>query len=318
MGISNKHNRRYGCTFLVVVVVLTTYGWAIASDIRVRAYVDKTVVFIGDTLTYSVEVEGDKGVDLQFPPYITGSDNLTVVDETMQQSGIFSRSTTKRYKLRSYTPGIYKLPPTTVKYKYPPARDYTEAKTNEITIEVKSAREKTPATDIRDIKDLQDGKVPWPYLIAGALTLLIAALALYLFRRRRRTLKQPTLPRKAPHELAYEALERLRAGTLLQDGLLKEYFIELSAIVRYYIEDRFLLKAPEMTTEEFLLNVKEARQLSVSQKELLRDFLLRCDMVKFARYGPAPEEVEESFNAARRFVDETRSVHQAAPETKDA
>ncbi|MBF0608065.1 MAG: BatD family protein [Candidatus Magnetobacterium sp. LHC-1] len=317
MGIRNKHDRRYGCTFLVVVVVLATYGSAIAFVITFRAYVDKAVVLTGDTITYSVEVDPTVGIDLQFPAYNTGNDNLTILDEAMHQGGFVIKSTIKRYKLRSYTPGTYKLPPATVKYKSQSTRDYTEAKTNEVTIEVKSAREKTPATDIRDIKDLQDSKVPWPYIIAGALTLLIAALALYLLRRRRAA-KQAPPPRKTPHEMAYEALERLRAGTLLQDGLIKEYFIELSAIIRYYIEDRFLLKAPEMTTEEFLFNVKEARQLSVSQKELLRDFLLRCDMVKFARYGPAPEEIEESFNVARRFVDETRPLQQSAPETKDA
>ncbi|KJU84419.1 hypothetical protein MBAV_003384 [Candidatus Magnetobacterium bavaricum] len=276
------------------------------------------MVFTGDTITYSVEVDPPKDVELQFPAYTTGSDNLTIVDESIHQSGFFKKSTIKRYKLRSYTPGIYRLPPATVKYKSRQAKEYTEAKTNEVTVEVKSAQDKTPATDIRDIKDLRGGKVLWPYIIAGAVTLLIAAIALYLIRRRRAIKAPPAIIQRPAHELAYEALERLKASTLLQDGLVKEYFIELSAIVRHYIEDRFLLRAPEMTTEEFLGKMRDARQLSESQKALLGDFLQRCDMVKFARYGPDPEEIQESFNAAMRFVDETRPLPQAASHTKDS
>ncbi|MBF0537220.1 MAG: hypothetical protein HQL03_03100 [Nitrospirae bacterium] len=309
--------------FLLLVFFFAMYSGASGADIRpatvrsdpinIRAYVDRGVVFTGETIAYSVEVEGTKGVELQFPAYSTGSDNLTIVDEDTPQSGFLNKSTIKRYRLRSYTPGTYKLPPATVKYKSQPSKDYTEAKTNELTIEVKSAQKETAATDIKDIKDLEGTKPPWPYVITGALALAIAAIVLYLIRLKRARqghLGQP--PQRTAHELAYEALERLRTGTLLQDGLLKEYFSELSAIVRHYIEDRFLLKAPEMTTEEFLLKMREAQQLSPSQKALLRDFLQRCDMVKFARYGPTQEEIQESFDAARRLVDETRPLQDYA------
>ena len=73
-----------------------------------------------------------------------------------------------------------------------------------------------------------------------------------------------------------------------------------------YIENRFKLRAPEMTTEEFLDSLKQTDALTAKHKELLAEFLNLCDIVKFAKFGPSITEIEESFNSARRFVEETR------------
>src|SRR5207245_506058 len=63
----------------------------------------------------------------------------------------------------------------------------------------------------------------------------------------------PSAPRRPPHEIAAAELERLRGRRLVEHGAFKEYYSALSDIVRRYLEDRFKLRAPEMTTEEFLL-----------------------------------------------------------------
>ncbi|MBF0343812.1 MAG: hypothetical protein HQL06_06230 [Nitrospirae bacterium] len=293
---------------LFVVFLSVISGMAAdESNIQLNAYVDKNSVYTGDTINYTIEVRKSKGLDLQLTDYNTGSDNLTIVDSSTYQTGFFNKSTIRRYKLRSYTPGTYKLPPAVVKYKRPHQADYNEVKTAELTVEVKSTLKETATTDIKDIKDLEETKKPWLYVIIGATVLALMALITYLIRKRRAAKAKP-LVRKAAHEIAYEDLDRLRASNLLSDGLIKEYFTELSAIVRHYIEDRFSLKAPEMTTEEFLDKMKTSAQLPPAQKELLKDFLKRSDMVKFARYGPTSEEIEASFAAAKRFVDETKTL----------
>ena len=91
-----------------------------------------------------------------------------------------------------------------------------------------------------------------------------------------------------------------------QQGKVKEYYFELSNIARHYIENRFRLKAPEMTTEEFLFSLRESAILSGTHKNLLKKFLNLCDIVKFAKYAPNEEAIEKSFGAAKKFVDETK------------
>ncbi|HWN66072.1 MAG TPA: hypothetical protein VNM90_00465, partial [Haliangium sp.] len=86
------------------------------------------------------------------------------------------------------------------------------------------------------------------------------------------------------------------------------WYVELSAIVRRYLEDRYHLRAPELTTEEFLREAQRSGQLSSTHRNLLSDFLVRCDRVKFARYQPGEDESRQALASARTFLEETRLV----------
>jgi hypothetical protein len=79
----------------------------------------------------------------------------------------------------------------------------------------------------------------------------------------------------------------------------------VSDVVRVYLEERFELHAPDRTTEEFLDEVRFSPKLDQSQKELLENFLNRCDLVKFARYEPTQAELKELYDSALRLIDET-------------
>lgn len=143
------------------------------------------------------------------------------------------------------------------------------------------------------------------YLILGVLILagLLILLFKFLSQRKKEALNIP--PRPA-HEIAYEQLARLKAKDLLGQGKLKEYYSEVSDIIRHYLENRFLLKAPEMTTEEFLFYVRDYSQLISTHKDLLKEFLLVCDLVKFAKYLPTSAETDGVFISAKKVVDETK------------
>ena len=84
------------------------------------------------------------------------------------------------------------------------------------------------------------------------------------------------------------------------------FFVELSYIIRQYIEVRFLIRAPDMTSEEFLDHIRNAHQMNESHKVLLKDFCEACDKVKFARYSPMKEDVEKVVDKACIFVEQSR------------
>ncbi|MCX5698419.1 MAG: hypothetical protein NTX01_01830 [Candidatus Omnitrophica bacterium] len=137
--------------------------------------------------------------------------------------------------------------------------------------------------------------------------LVFLAILLFLFKflfKRKKTLLNAA--QKPAHEIAYELLEKLKAKDLIHQGKIKEYYSEVSAIIRHYLENRFLLKAPEMTTEEFLFYVRDYSQLIREHKILLKEFLLICDLVKFAKYVPSSPEIDAIFLSARKIVDETK------------
>jgi hypothetical protein len=109
-----------------------------------------------------------------------------------------------------------------------------------------------------------------------------------------------------PFDLAVQALRRLLEDQLIERGLPDEFYTRLSDIVRHYLEGSFQLRAPERTTEEFLYEVSRDSSLTQEHKDLLGAFLQECDLVKFARHRPASTDMKRAFEAAERFVTDTR------------
>lgn len=150
----------------------------------------------------------------------------------------------------------------------------------------------------------------WPTLmiVAGVSLLGIAAgagLAIKLANRK----KPPTaVPGPSPHRWALQELARIEASPLAQRGNFEAYHTQLSNVIRRYIEQRFQLAATKQTTPEFLAKMRSAACLATDQQALLRDFLERCDLVKFGGVTPTLQQSVELATAARRFVQQTAST----------
>lgn len=142
------------------------------------------------------------------------------------------------------------------------------------------------------------------YAAAAALLGLAVVVAMIFWRRRRRAGGEAAA--RPPHEVALEALTQLRRSRLLEEGRAAEFYVRLSAIVRQYVEGRYHLRAPEMTTEEFLKAAQSSRELPAEFRGRLGGFLAEADLVKFARLVPTLEQGERAFDAARDFVARTQ------------
>ena len=109
------------------------------------------------------------------------------------------------------------------------------------------------------------------------------------------------------HEIAYERLRALVKDNLINAGRTKEFYERISDILRHYIEHRFCLKAPERTTDEFLIEIQSTDVLCAHDKERLAEFLRHCDMVKFARMDPTTEQIQHTFDLVKNFIETTKS-----------
>jgi len=124
----------------------------------------------------------------------------------------------------------------------------------------------------------------------------------------------------APWERATESLRALREKKLAERGEHEPYFVELSGILRTYIEGRFHLHAPEMTTPEFLQSATESGLLTAAQQDFLAHFLKQSDRVKFAKLVPPFEDMRAGFDQVMTFVEETipRETEEEANEGEEA
>ena len=159
------------------------------------------------------------------------------------------------------------------------------------------------AADIREIKapvEIPSGWF-WLWCMLGALGIALASYFAWRYWQKLRTKPKTEELIIPPHVRARRKLEQALA--LIYEA--RPFCISVSGTLRAYLEEAFALRAPERTTEEFLDELQSSALLSFSQKQLLGDFLMRCDLVKFAREEPAVDQLKELHASALRLVDET-------------
>lgn len=142
----------------------------------------------------------------------------------------------------------------------------------------------------------------WLWIALLALALLALIVGLWFWFKPLRAMRA-----KSAYELALEKLEKAKA--LLNEENPEPYAVAVSEAVRSYVSQRFQTPAARLTTEEFLRRMQhDSSTLLAPHRDLLREFLEACDLVKFAHYQPTREELEQVQQRAVTFVTATKPV----------
>jgi hypothetical protein len=260
---------------------------------RVTARVWPARPTLGDSIWLRLDVAAEPGVAIELPFEQQALGRFAVLRYAPE-------ATRATYELAAPMSGRHRIPPLRV------VAGGTEIMTDEIPLEVatvlaeKTDRELAPPRG--EIAEYVGGGVAWGWIaLAGVAVGGVAGVITFLLLRERRV-RQRQL---SAWELAIRRLAELEArgapGAEDADG----WFVELSGVIRAYVEGRFWLRAPELTTEEFLAEARRLAALTEAHRELLGSFLERCDRVKFAGWRPEAGESLELLGVARSFVADT-------------
>jgi hypothetical protein len=139
-------------------------------------------------------------------------------------------------------------------------------------------------------------------VVVGALA---AALVWWLVSRRKRapTTLAPPAPGLEPDLEALRALDQLVASGRVARGEYRLFYIELTAIVKRYLERRLEAPIVEMTTAEMLARLRATPQ-AADMAATLRDLAGAADQIKFARQSGLGDEAERHLAAARALITE--------------
>ncbi|MEI7437480.1 MAG: hypothetical protein WCL16_11825 [bacterium] len=152
---------------------------------------------------------------------------------------------------------------------------------------------------------------PRNVLLSVLALLMAAALGYGAYRLLRRWRREIVLRRLSPKERALRELQELLARDLVGHQRVKDFYFELTGIVRAYIERAHAIRAPEQTTEEFLDAVSHDVRFTPVVVARLRAFLQAADLVKYAAFTPERDGVDQSLNTARSYIEtdaEARAV----------
>lgn len=282
-----------------------------SQELEVSARVDSNKYLIGDWIKLYIDLKYKEGIKIQYPAILDSIEGLELIERTQpiisKKGNLVTESLTLTFT--AFDSGLYVIPQLNFTYSSENDTIGKTTTTNPILIVVESIKV-DPEKDIKDIK-LPLG-IPisiyeilkYVLFIIIAFALVLAGYYLYKNRKQKSILEVFKAPKRPAHEIALEALQALAAEHLWQRGEVKLFYSKLTDIIRAYIEDRFLTKALESTTDEILidLDTKEIDKLTISK---LKELLTRADLVKFAKALPPADENERSLQLAFDFVKET-------------
>jgi hypothetical protein len=274
---------------------------------------------LGDPVELTLTVEARPGVTVEMPSFGEALGRFSIVRFTPRLDRTADGGTvaSQRYVLDPPMSGVQRIPPLRIEYlDERPGQTggdagvagVRELLTEEVAVDVQSVVTDSELTaelaPARGRLEPQLRPADWSrwLLWLGVAGIVIALAVLFWalrFRRRR-------APPVDPYRVASARLSALEARGLPVADQADAWFVELSGIIRQYIENRYGIRAPELTTEEFLRVAGGSTALTADHRELLSSFLETCDRVKFAGHVPDDDESQRALAAARSFLDQTR------------
>ena len=301
--------RQAGATAVLVVVLAWTAS-ADAEPVRVTTTVEPKDVTIGTPFRYSMRIEADPDVAVSVPILSGQLGDFTIKDfggKEPEERADGTRVVERWYDLLAYETGSQFIPPVPLSYRRENGESHTIDSPKALVNVVSVLSRDEEATDIRDIKEAEPISAGWSlFWLLSIATVAAAVLMWGLYRLLNRARAARPAASRLPHDVALAELARLQSRRLPDEGRHEEYYVALSAIVRQYIEARFGLRAPEMTTDEFFAAAQRRRELATEHRSALHEFLAEADLVKFARHVPTRERAERAWSAAHEFVVTTK------------
>ena len=313
----NKTFANLAKTFATFAVIFLLF--ALNTQAQVTTKTDTTKIRIGEQII--LKYTTDKVQNVQFPKTLQ-LDSLRRL-EVVKSFDIdtVNNQLIKKYAITSFDSGRYALPEQLV------MSNGKILKTDRVFIDVSTVAVDTTKQNLFPIKAIQSqeftlkdyAKNYWLWILFG---LFWIGLVWYIFFRKKETDDDKyarLIAKKKPYELAVSQLEDLDKKELWQNNKTKEYYSELTDILRNYIEKELKIPAMESTTSEVVNAIKKFKninKLDISKKTILKlkDLLKEADLVKFAKSKPLDTEISIHRKDADTILEGLKSDEFDVPE----
>jgi len=295
--------------------MLAGYSAFAQGDARATARIDATKITVGDQARLFVEVQHNPSQSRLQWAYIPDTFNhLEVVEkgkiDTVKQGDIVTYK--QRLLVTGFDSGAYTVPALVFPVIPNNGTSYT-VQTDSFSLLVQTVAVDT-SKGFRGIKGIMVVKGSWLdyiWLIVGAILFIGLITFVILYFRKNRKAPAPVVVPQGPAETLQEKtvriLRELEQQGLWQKGQVKEYYTQLTDILRNYIEQRFRTPAMELTTDELLYSARGHKEMH-AQLPLLANILQTADLAKFAKAQPLPHEHTNALEQAIQFVNSTKPI----------
>jgi len=304
------------------VLILFSLFFVLCSPLfaqEVKVEVDTTNIRIGEQFKYQIFVDDTSNVIIPKLQNLKGLEIVQDIDLDTIKARLI-----KKYILTGFDSGAYYIPSQQIFIR---GRAFL---TDSLLINVATVAVDTTKQKMFPIKAIQSEPWVWddlmPYLIWIILGLVLigGVIGYIIWKKRNPTLYEEVeiLAAMPPFEEAFERLKQLDEKLLWQNNHVKQYYIELTEIIRIYIEKELNIPALESTTDELLETLqdfRDAKTIDTSREGIrkLKELLREADLVKFAKSQPLSFEIEEDRRDAEFVLKELKPKPQEPEVTEE-
>lgn len=313
----------------ILILLASICSLHMQSKVMVTARLDSVNLLMGKMTTLYMEVVQDKGKPGGFPMFKDANPAVGYVGvcgDSIELRTSYKADTVDigsgriqinyQIPLQAFDSGTYRLP----EFVYVSESD--SARSNALTLNIVpvNVTADDPIAGFAKAAEPEgsqffDFAPDWlaDYWWLILLVLLLAAAAMWAVRRyKKEGTVLPKKPEPTPYEVAISGLRKLKEKKLWEQGMEKEYFTDLTDILRTYLDKRFGINAMEMTTREIMDNLYNSDVKD--KRDYMRQILNVADFVKFAKVRPLPADNIAAYENAVKFVEETKPVPVEKPE----
>lgn len=302
----------FGLPFSVVFSLVFCF-LSFSSFSQVSSSIDSTTIKIGSQTTYEIQVETDTTNLVVFPEGQTFAP-LEMIEsypiDTIKNADKFNLI--KKYGLTQFDSGAYTIPRQKI------IIGQKIVFTDSLKVEVNNIVVDTTKQGLYGIKPIIEVKRKggnwWKYLLVTLLIIGLVAAALWWFIWRQKPLtEEEKIALLPPYDRAKLALQKLDESHYLEHQEIKEYYSELTLIIRKYLDEKVYDHALESTTDELIYRLrllKDGNQIDLSPETIknLESILRRADLVKFAKSAPDAALAELDRNTIDAEIDHVKEV----------
>ena len=322
--------------FIVLFLFLGMFFSVQAQRVSVQATVQPSEILIGERALINLQVIAPKETEILFPVYqdsivgglevlSMGNPDTTITDNV--------RTINMKYLVTSFDSTLYFIPSmpvsdgidTIMSNSFGLKVTAPELKDSTLAYLEKMNSGQTDSIDfeqlqLSDIKPIQ--KLPfswkdflgllWIPLIILLLLTIIGTIIYFIIRRNKKGYFFTPPPVLPPHVRAMNSLEKIKSEKIWQQERYKEFYTQLTDVLRRYMSERYGINSLEMTTGE-ILSIIRTKSEEDSVYENLKQVLIVADLVKFAKYKPFTNENDLSLMNAYFFVNQTKEEELLLP-----
>jgi hypothetical protein len=298
------------CAAMIVRLILFLGLFALPCSLLAQAHAeaafDSSVVETGEAFQLHLTVAGrlpapPEGVD--FSPWAQFLPDSNILNRSgWRQSGNNNGIWQTDITFITFDSADLELPPLSVRL-----RDGSTVATNGLHLEVLPTPHPKDLADMADIKTIRKEPTWWSdylwalWIVGGVLVL--ALVLWWVFFRKKAPAAQSRTVQLSPRERALRQLQLLEKQQLWQKGEVKNYYDQLTHILRSYFEEQLRVPALESTSDELLNALGRTEYLSTGQLHTLATLLQRADLAKFAKGQPPAEYHPQALAEVQQLVE---------------